>query len=86
VNEDKQKKVRKVGRSEQNGGFILHGTPGMELHIFIEWAAVAEMLYICIEETCGLNIGWAINYPARDFWWFSSLTPGKCQCVTSIKT
>jgi hypothetical protein len=36
VNEDKQKRVRKVGRSEKNGGFILHGTPNMEAHIFIE--------------------------------------------------
>jgi hypothetical protein len=32
-----------------------------------------------------LNVGWAINYTQRGFWGFSSLTPGKCLGVTSIK-
>lgn len=86
MNEDKQKRVRNIGRSGKNGGDILHETPNMELHIFFEWAAVAEMPYICFQEMCGWNIGWAINYLGRDFWWFSSLTPGKCLGVTSIKT
>jgi len=40
----------------------------MELHIFIDWAAVPEMMYIRMQEMCGLNTEWAINCPERGFW------------------
>jgi hypothetical protein len=39
----------------------------MKLHIFIDWAAVAEMPYMCMQEMCGLNIDWAIKNPERGF-------------------
>lgn len=50
VNEDTQNRVRNIGRCEENAGVILHETPNMKLHISIEWAAVTEMPYICMQE------------------------------------
>jgi len=47
----------------------------MKLHIFTEWAAVAAMPHICMQETCGLNIDWAINHPERGFWFSSETSP-----------
>jgi hypothetical protein len=51
----------------------------VELYFFDERADIAVMFLGRIREEFGSNLGWEVDYPDRDFSWFSSLPPSKCQ-------